>query len=395
MSERKWFSEMKRFGESFEALDGDRLRHCLNDADLEGEWPQHYQNAILPSSLLQQERYLEGTRSDPGILNLDIPLEFDLVIVDEAHHLRNTDTNLYQGVRHLCNHAKAALFLTATPVQLGGDDLFTLLELLRPDIISDKASFELRAGPNPFFNAAINACRQVNPGWNREAQAQLDHAAETPWGQQFLQTSEPFQEAYDSLYDPDLKDEARVDVIRSLEDQYTFSDLINRTRRRDIGEFTLRRPQTVSIDFTAEQEELHDALLRVVRTCYQEIHGQINLEFMMSTLRRQAASCLHGLAPLMREFLEGRLDRVRMEEEGVTEGLEIPADGFRVSDGLKQEVEEVCLRAEQLGDEDPKAVRFLEVVVEKASQERNKTLVFSTFLHTLDYLSSYLDRKGT
>ena len=41
VSERKWEEEMKRFGEEFTALDGDLFRHCINELDMEGEWPEN------------------------------------------------------------------------------------------------------------------------------------------------------------------------------------------------------------------------------------------------------------------------------------------------------------------------------------------------------------------
>ena len=40
VAERKWLNEMKRFDESFTALDGALLRHCLKETELEGEWPE-------------------------------------------------------------------------------------------------------------------------------------------------------------------------------------------------------------------------------------------------------------------------------------------------------------------------------------------------------------------
>ena len=51
VSERKWFSELKRFDEHFTALDGPMLRHCLQESHLEGEWPEQYGKAIIPFSL--------------------------------------------------------------------------------------------------------------------------------------------------------------------------------------------------------------------------------------------------------------------------------------------------------------------------------------------------------
>jgi hypothetical protein len=35
---------------------------------------------------------------------------------------------------------------------------------------------------------------------------------------------------------------------------------------------------------------------------------------MMTTIRRQAASCLYGLAPLLRDILTGKLSRLELME---------------------------------------------------------------------------------
>ena len=38
VTERKWENEMKRFDEKFIHLEGNSLRYCINDMDLDGEW---------------------------------------------------------------------------------------------------------------------------------------------------------------------------------------------------------------------------------------------------------------------------------------------------------------------------------------------------------------------
>lgn len=121
VAEQKWHKEMKRFDEDFEALDGAKLRHCLKETDLEGQWPRKNIYAILPFSLFDSE-LVEG-KKPKGLLNLDPPPKFDLIIVDEAHHLRNSETWLHKGVSLLCEHAQAVIFLSATPIQLGEGDL--------------------------------------------------------------------------------------------------------------------------------------------------------------------------------------------------------------------------------------------------------------------------------
>lgn len=97
VTERKWENEMKRFEERLTPLDGRTLRYCVDEMDKEGVWPDQYQKVIIPYSLLD-ESLLYGTGPDArkkrkiGLLNLDPPPRFDLVIVDEAHHIRNQDT---------------------------------------------------------------------------------------------------------------------------------------------------------------------------------------------------------------------------------------------------------------------------------------------------------------
>ena len=103
VAERKWLNEMKRFDEHFQALDGPLLRHCLQETDLETTWPDQYAKAILPFSLFDSDLVFGSNertnKSKLGLLGLNPPPKFDLVIVDEAHHIRNSDTFLHQGIR--------------------------------------------------------------------------------------------------------------------------------------------------------------------------------------------------------------------------------------------------------------------------------------------------------
>ena len=50
-----------------------------------------------------------------------------------------------------------------------------------------------------------------------------------------------FQSAMSRLAEREISDDARVVLIRQMEELHSFSDMINRTRRRDIGEFTVRQ----------------------------------------------------------------------------------------------------------------------------------------------------------
>ena len=394
VAERKWQSEMKRFDESFTHLDGALLRHCLRETDLEGEWPEQYEKAILPFSLFDSGLVFgpesKKKRKDRGLLALDPAPSFDLVIVDEAHHIRNSETFLHQGVRYFCDNARAVLLMTATPVQLGSNDLFTLLNVLRPDLVIDHNAFEQMAKPNRYINEAVRLCREKRPNWQEEATAQLQTATQTEWGRLFLREGPTFQAAFDKLQETDLPDAERVLLTRTLEELYTFSSMINRTRRRDIGEFTTRKPHTLTVEFTTEQRALHDNLLRVIACILAHRHGQQNVKFMMTTIRRQAASCLYGLAPLLSDILNRKLNQLELIEATDSE------DDVDLSfvEEIRIEIKELIARAEKLDPTDPKIEAFIRALKDKVKLENNKALVFSTFRHTLAYLAFYTEAAG-
>lgn len=394
VAERKWHSEMKRFDESFTSLDGPLLRHCLQETHLEGEWPEQYAKAILPFSLFDSDLVFggegRGRKKKQGLLALDPPPKFDLVIVDEAHHIRNPETFLHQGIRYFCDNAQAVTLLTATPVQLGSDDLFILLNALRPDLVIDRSSFAQMSEPNGHINAAIRHCRKADPDWNAQAHACLDEVAKTEWGRLFLREAPVFQNVYDQLQEDGLDDRGRVEIIHKLEGLYTFSGLINRTRRRDIGEFTTRKPDTVTIDFTPDQERLYDDLLNVVARILARSHGQQNVRFMMTTIRRQTASCLYGLAPLLEDMLNGKLSQLEV--------MEVSDSGDEIDlsfvEQVRSEIEGILDHARNLDPYDPKVEAFVKVLRDKNVLTNNKALVFSTFRHTLAYLARHVEMAG-
>ena len=396
VSERKWELEMRRFDERFHPLDGPTLRFCINETHLDGEWPRRYSNVILPMSLLNEatlfgKKRPKGRRSraERGLIDLDPPPSFDLVVVDEAHHARNPETHTHQAIRFFCDNAEAVVFLTATPVQMGSRDLFTLLNLLRPDLIIDPPTFEQMAAPNGDINRAIALCRGARPGWREEVRSCLNSAVDTEWGRSFLEASPLVKGLVETLGERRDEEEIRVRAIHALEGLYTFGPLINRTRRRDIGEFTTRKPQTVAVPYTPAQRALHDRLMETLARILAACHGHQNVRFMMSTVRRQAASCLYGLAPYMEDILNRNLDRLEVVDYGSDHAPDL---GF--VDDVRGEIKSLIRTARSLDPVDPKADEFRRVIREKLAMPRNKALVFSTFRHTLAYLGHLLEEDG-
>ncbi|PYZ94328.1 ATP-dependent helicase [Salipaludibacillus keqinensis] len=66
-------------------------------------------------------------------------INYDMVIIDEAHRLKNKKTKNYQFVRDI--KRKFCLLLTATPVQNKLSELFHLISLLKPGYLGDEETF--------------------------------------------------------------------------------------------------------------------------------------------------------------------------------------------------------------------------------------------------------------
>ena len=387
----KWRTELKRFDEDFVHLDSKALRWCLEELDREGEWPTRYRKAILPYSLLDEVLLTgeaKGRTKRIGLNDLVGDVRIDLLIVDEAHHVRNTATKAYQCVQRFADASDAVVMLSATPIQLSSMDLFTLVNLLRADLVMEPGDFKLMLEPNEFLFSAAQAARTGSAGWPTKVGAALAGALETSWGRDVMAPDPRVEDLRDLLQSGDEGDHTRVRAIRLVESLNTFSDIVTRTRRRDIGTFTTRKPSAPEVTFTDTQQQAYDAVIRLGARIEQAKNPGIPLKFLLSTLLRQAASSITGLAPLIEDLFENRLRSSEMvaEEEGEVSLTAEQVEGFRADMRHIQ-----ALASHLIGAEDPK-VNLLRQIVEGKSRDAvddemgNKVLVFSTFRHTLAYL---------
>jgi superfamily II DNA or RNA helicase len=382
----KWRNELKRFDEDFAHLDSRTLRWCLEETLREGVWPARYRKAILPYSLLD-ETLLTGQRpqSRTRVASLDSlagELKFDLVIVDEAHHIRNRETKAYQCVQRFVDAADAVVMLSATPIQTHSQDLFTLVNLLRDDLVLEWSDYQVMLEPNEHLYNASQAARTAAEGWQSAVAECLDQALHTEWGRTVMALDPRFAEVRGHLTGDPGDDHLRVRVIRGIEALNTFSEIVTRTRRRDIGQFTTRKPSAPEVDFTDAQQEVYDAVIALGEKIAVTRAPGIPVKFLMSTLYRQAASSITGLAPMIEDLFENRLRGAEMsgEEEDFSLAPE-EVDAFRA------EVRAIQSMAQHLdGAPDPKVELLRRIVEDKADASNNKVLVFSTFRHTIVYL---------
>lgn len=79
---------------------------------------------------------------------------FSFVLCDEAHKMRNRETQTYKGAEIIMSQADAAVFLTATPVMISTENLYNLLHLLDNTRFYNYQIFDNRLQENrPFVEA--------------------------------------------------------------------------------------------------------------------------------------------------------------------------------------------------------------------------------------------------
>lgn len=397
VAERKWQLEMKRFDENFTQLDGKGLAECISETDRDGEWPERHSKTIIPYSLFNEDSVMgrnsrsSRKRKNLGLYELDPIPHFDLVIVDEAHTIRNANTWAYRGVELFCRNADAVIFLTATPLQNSNNDLYTLLNLLRPDVVLDKDTFNTMSEPNIYINNLLRIVRNQEAGWQEAGKEEISHILGTSWGRNVIQHNPDFEKVFSFLDRTEVTRDERIEMIGKIEGLHSFHAMINRTRRRDIEDFCIRRTLTVNAPYTSVQQELYDALIEFESTALAQIHGSRSVRFMMCTIMRQAASCIHGLAPFMNDFVQRRLAKIQEDGELYEHDFELNSDEENSLFELADIIDKLSVN---LPKDDPKFDKMLEVIEEKQTQENNRVIIFSSFRNTLAYLRKRLQAQG-
>lgn len=397
VAERKWELEMKRFDEEFISLDGVTLRQIISDTDRDGDWPVRFNKAIIPYSILDSKVYNGeiGRRNRIfGLSELDPEPHFDLVIVDEAHHIRNGSDDkekafAYKCTKYFCDHADAVVMLTATPLQTSDNDLFTLLNVLRPDIVVDKDTFEMMSRPNANISRAVHLVRAMEEGWNEKASTELLDLQKTQWGDNVIAENPLYNDILRRLESNEIDREERVKLISDIESLHSFGTMLNRTRRRDIQDFCVRRSHTVSTSFTEYQQTLHDELLYFEHEALSTLHNANSVAFMISTIRRQAASCIFGLAPYIRDIISRRLMQLDYDPDSLISDVD-----EKSLNTISSLAKKVLMLADKLPEKDPKFEETYDIIRKKQEQSNNKIMIFSTFRHTLSYLKRKLSECG-
>jgi ATP-dependent helicase HepA len=141
----QWLVEMlRRFNLHFRIFNEARLEDlfAIEDEDEDEGEPSAAENPFMGEQLVLCS--IEFLEANPGYFTQCLQAQWDLLVVDEAHHLQwspQQASDEYLLVEQLAAQTQGVLLLTATPEQLGKESHFARLRLLDPERFPDFDAF--------------------------------------------------------------------------------------------------------------------------------------------------------------------------------------------------------------------------------------------------------------
>ncbi len=81
---------------------------------------------------------------------LDADFKFSLLVVDEAHYIKNPQAQRTRNVRKMSEHAERLLFMTGTALENKVDEMISLIKMLQPKIASSIRGMEFLSSAPQF-----------------------------------------------------------------------------------------------------------------------------------------------------------------------------------------------------------------------------------------------------
>lgn len=390
MLREKWKLELKqRFGINADIVDAAEL---LNELEInkheipDGKALICSVQGLRPPRHWEDEDSNESTRAQLARKLTDLagnePV-IDLVIVDEAHYLRNPESQTSKLGIMLRDITENLVLLSATPVNLREDDLFHLLKLVDPDTFSVKEFFpQVLEANRPLLEARELALSRTSKA---EDIFQLLTEASTHAP---LRHSLQLKNILDNGIDNSRLtiDTERVLLANKIEKINLLRHAVSRTRKVEVTEWqVIREPHTELVRMSECEERFYLDVENAVHDYAAK--GNVSAGFLLASPQRQISSSMCAAIQAWREKSVS-LAEIIYEDTGVdmeeTEEIS-PLIQYLASEVLANH------NLSELRAHDSKYLRFEDIVSTfLAEKSQEKIVVFSYFRKTLDYLSARL-----
>lgn len=329
--------------------------------------PRRWNDKEEPSPRASAElaRFLDETGSGDPLLHL--------VIIDEAHYLRNASTLTNRLGQLLRPVTDGLVLLSATPIQTRSTDLFNLLHLLDEDSFPHEWTYDQSVTSNaPVVALRDRVLREVI------SPEEFSLALENAIAARFFDDSEQLQFLRDNPPSADtLKSAAGRSVLADQLDRINpRGKVISRTLKRDVQELRVQRqPVTIRATLSGPERAFYDSVTYAVREFCER--NDVPEGFLLTIPQRQMSSCMAAAC-------RGWQERLAAHEEGVADEEELYDLGV-VSDD-HDEVISNAARSTVLAGE---LLRTLVAIARSSGDFAELKAHDSKFAHLLQHLKAY------
>jgi len=310
--QKKWKMELHdKFGLTFTIVDNvKQLLQMLGNHD-------GSVRAIINYDKIRSKRSSEKNEEESNLLLRYMEennKKFSFILCDEAHKMRNDDTQTYKGAKKLMETADSVVFLTATPIMINEHNLFNLLHLLDSQRYSNYSIFEqglrenapfiralseittkkeLPAIANDLMSSEITIRQEINDRIFTDTHIVAEHFNDFSL---FKRIIERMLNEEDSLT---LRSQLQYDIMSMSQINHVFS----RTRKRDVTtdwSQAERHPYPCIVPLYKEEQEEFDAVIEnyIDDNSYTDWNGEQRLtqggSLGLVQKKRQIASSVYA-----------------------------------------------------------------------------------------------------
>ena len=377
--QRKWKDELAfKFGLQFKIYDSQKeLINDMQEHRVSVHAIVNYEKIRMKRQKNRDEKKPKDEMSKNIVEYLSQnDFHFSLVLCDEAHKMRNRETQTYKGAEIIMSQANAAVFLTATPVMISTENLYNLLHLLDNTRYYNYQIFDNRLQENrPFVEALtdlnhhvdlpviakrLNDAEIITRFFSDEVEI-FSH--QTSVGKAFADDA-MYQEIIQMLNgDDNSKNRARLQYL--ISSMSMMNNIFSRTRKREVTtdmSQAERKPHMRKVVLTEQERAEFDKVIEeyIDDNSYTDYWGEEVLtqggSLGLVQKKRQVASSVYAY-----------LNSENSLDNGIDEYAEYP---------------------------DAKFEELLKIIDKVFSHGNKKIVIFALFRKTLKYLQIRFKQRG-
>jgi len=307
---------------------------------------------------------------------------FDLVVIDEAHYLRNSVTASFNTGEKLRDISRYMILLSATPIQTSSDNLFNLLRLLSPEDYYNSAVFNELLTENRSIVMLANAIRNNN---DKKEIVDLYNTVK----EKLIDNKTLNEKILAYINNQTNSAEERMSLFQILKDSSFYSQYFTRTRKRDVDlNKIIRDPVTLRFSLSPEEYNKYHEVTQYINRL--SVNSPMSRIFTLIARQRQMTSCLPAA-------LQHWKDNDTMEEILYEDmGLDIEDESSIIKpDNDIPNIETSEEMIKYFTSIDSKYQCLLEYLKKlKQDEPTEKVIIFSFYRYTIHYLYDRLLKDG-